>query len=115
MPLLTPYAILQVRPADGDDAIRARFHVLARHCHPDAILTQRGANFVKLKADWELYSGAYAKVKTAALRTAWERGEALLAGRCGSCRGVGVTGGALGAIKICQECKGEGRKVKGGR
>ena len=109
---MTPYAILQVRPADSDDDIRKRFHVLARHCHPDAILTRRGTNFLKLKSDWELYSGAYAKVKTAVLRTAWERAEALMAGRCGSCRGSGVQGGALSGIKVCPECGGEGRKVR---
>jgi DnaJ-class molecular chaperone len=109
---MTPYAVLQVRPADGDDAIRARFHVLARKCHPDIVLTRRGTNFLKLKTDWALYSGAYAKVKTTALRTVWERAEQLLAGRCPVCQGSGVQGGPLSGVKLCLECKGEGRKVK---
>lgn len=110
---MTPYAILQVRPADSDDDIRKRFHVLARHCHPDAILTRRGTNFLKLKSDWELYSGAYAKVKTAALRVEWERQQGLLAGQCSRCEGYGITGGALKPVEVCTKCHGEGRKVKG--
>jgi DnaJ-class molecular chaperone len=109
---MTPYAILQVRSADADEVIRKRFHDLARKCHPDTILTRHGANCVKLAEDWKRYSDAYALIKTPALRAEWERRQAALSGRCQACRGGGVQGGALSAVKLCSECRGEGRKVR---
>jgi DnaJ-class molecular chaperone len=104
---MTPYAILMIRPVDTDDAIRARFHALARGCHPDVVLPDGDQE--RLTADWHRYADAYSLVKTAALRAAWERSEALLAGRCWPCRGVGVVGGALKAATVCPACRGEGR------
>ncbi len=106
---MTPYATLIVRPADADEVIRARFHQLARRCHPDAVLTRRGTNFLKLTEDWVRYSGAYGLIKTAALRQEWERRESIRAERCKQCAGNGVTGGPLSGVKVCERCKGEGR------
>ena len=106
---MTPYAELLVRPADSDDVIRARFHELARRCHPDVVLTRHGTDWRRLAAEWARCSGAYALVKTQALRDAWERSEALIAGRCRACRGVGITGGALKKATVCAGCRGEGR------
>ena len=103
---MTPYAELLCRPVDGDDEIRARFHVPARAQHPD----RPGAEG-QVGPRWHALAQAYAQVKTAALRAAWERGQALLSGRCPHCQGLGVTGGRLGGVKICVGCHGEGRRV----
>lgn len=102
---MTPYAVLTVRPVDTDEVIRARFHQLAWKCHAD---TKRGKTIVG-QLDWDRYSGAYGLIKTATLRQAWGRREALKAGRCKQCAGNGVTGGPLSGVKLCARCKGEGR------
>ena len=103
---MTPYAELLCRPVDGDDEIRARFHALARAQHPD-----RDGAEGRAGPRWYALAQAYAQVKTAALRAAWERSAALLSGCCPRCQGLGVTGGRLGGVKICLACHGEGRRV----
>ena len=105
----TPYAVLNVRPADGDAGIRARFHELSQTQHPDARLYIRGAKAGEPGPLWFAISKAYSQIKTAALRTGLERVTASLSGLCPTCQGVGVTGGQLSGVKLCAACAGEGR------
>jgi DnaJ-class molecular chaperone len=104
---MTPYAILMVRPSDSDASIRAAYHTQARRYHPDAV--PGGA-----QPQWYTYTGAYQAIKTEAARAAWEARQALLSGRCLTCRGRGVAGSraAGGKIRLCAVCGGEGRMKK---
>jgi DnaJ-class molecular chaperone len=103
---MTPYAELLVRPSDGDDVIRRRFHVLSRTEHPD----RNGAGG-RPGPRWYALAAAYAAIKTAGARAAWEKAHAGWAGQCRTCSGSGVTGSpAAGGVRLCQVCAGGGRK-----
>lgn len=106
---MTPYATLLVRASDGDEAIRARFHALSRHEHPD----RPGAQGVPGE-QWYPLAGAYSMLKTEALRTTWERTQRGLSGLCATCKGFGVVGTRKfgGKIRICEACEGKGRRLK---
>ena len=102
--MLTPYAVLLLKPNTTDDEIRKRFHQLAKSQHPD----RSGAQGIPGPL-WHGLTSAYNQVKTQTARSTWERHAALKAGRCVICKGQGVLGGRLsGGIKICDKCRGEG-------
>lgn len=101
--MLTPYAVLLVKPTDDDRTIRAAYHEIAKESHPDRV--------VEARAVWELATQAYTAVKTQAAREAWAKTQALLSGACNACEGSGVTGTRLfkGKVRLCEVCRGEGR------
>ena len=99
---LTPYAIMLVRSLDSDKTIRDRFYVLSRQQHPD----RGGANGQPGPLWYEL-TAAYAAIRTQGVRDAWERQQAMLAGRCAACKGTGVQGRKT--IAQCATCGGKGR------
>ena len=102
----TPYAILLVKPTDSDEVIRKAYHILARASHPDIVGTGPAT-----RATWHRVTEAYNQVKTQELRDTLQKRSALLSGECVRCKGAGVTGTRMfkGTIKLCEECKGEGR------
>ncbi len=103
---MTPYAVLMVRPTDGDDTVRRAFHALARTSHPDSL-----RNGGEPGAEWHAAAAAYSAVKTAELRDRLDRYMRGLSGFCDACRGSGVRGTrAAGAkLRLCDRCGGEGR------
>jgi DnaJ-class molecular chaperone len=103
---MTPYATLLLRPSDSDDTVRARFHALSKHEHPD----RPGAGGVP-GTFWYVLTDAYASVKTAELRAGWERAQRSLSGLCPECDGFGVQGSRVagGKIRVCDACEGQGR------
>lgn len=112
----TPYAILMVRPADDDAAIRRAFHAISKSCHPDKLPTtlteeERAA----AQSRWFRAAAAYSCVKTPELRDKQVKYMRGLAGCCKACSGSGVRGtrAAGGQLRLCAACAGEGR-VKGG-
>ncbi len=100
---MTPYAILLVKPTDSDEIIRKTYHVFARQTHSDLNDGKR--------EDWEKFTAAYTAIKTAEQRVAWATKRGMLAGLCVTCEGSGVRGTRLfkGKVRLCEECKGEGR------
>ena len=104
---MTPYTVLLVHPTDSDETIRRRFHALSAHHHPD----RAGARGVPGPL-WYDITEAYSAIKTETKRAALEKHGAKLAGRCAVCRGSGVVGSRFAGskIKVCEVCKGEGRK-----
>jgi hypothetical protein len=102
---LTPYAVLLVRPADGDDRIRKTYHRQAQLHHPDAQVAQEAAGSL-----WYVAAAAYNAIKTPALRADLERRTALLAGVCAACGGLGVAGSRVGGgkVRVCAVCGGAG-------
>lgn len=101
---MTPYAILTCKPTDPDEVVRRAYHKLAEVNHPDR-------NGGKAATEWFTATGAYNAVKTALLRSEWAHRQELLAGLCDRCAGSGVIGTRMfkGKIRLCEECKGEGR------
>ncbi len=101
---MTPYAILLVKPTDGDEVIRKAYHAIAEEEHPDKTgraVTER----------WYVATNAYTVIKTAAKRENWALAQRLLSGVCGQCGGTGVVGTRMfkGKIRVCGVCKGVGR------
>jgi DnaJ-class molecular chaperone len=101
---MTPYAVLLVKPTDSDEVIRKTYHRIAERNHPDANGGVAGAL-------WHAATAAYTTVKTEEKREAWAHKQALLSGLCTECEGYGVRGTRMfkGKIRVCAECKGEGR------
>jgi len=109
---VTPYAVLLVRSSDGDDAVRRAYHAIARLTHPDVRRGLPSQAQARATERWHAATMAYSLVKTQALREAWARSVAGLAGVCITCDGLGVTWRRLGndrAVKICARCDGAGR------
>jgi DnaJ-class molecular chaperone len=102
---MTPYAVLLVKPNDGDKVIRAAYHRLATLSHPDTQPVKDTPGPL-----WHAATEAYGAIKTEALRAAWASRAALRAGRCASCDGVGVVGSRLGGkqLRLCSACEGRG-------
>lgn len=102
---MTPYAILKVRPQDGDDYIRTVYHSLAKDQHPD----RPGASGTP-GLDWYAITAAYKQINTQEKRDALVAQYKLLAGRCEACSGLGVMGGARVrlSLRVCDACNGEG-------
>ena len=108
---MTPYAELLLLPTADDASIRQRFHVLSRTEHPDRLGTN-GRPVGAPGERWIPVTQAYSLIKTATLRKAWERSQALLAGRCKTCRGAGVQGSRITSTRICASCAGEGVELQ---
>jgi DnaJ-class molecular chaperone len=100
--MLTPYAVLLVRPSDGDDTVRAAFHEIARRSHPDS-------HDQSLSALWYLATMAYAALKTAKARDTWLAKQIKLSGLCGICKGYGIVVERRREVRVCTACEGEGR------
>jgi DnaJ-class molecular chaperone len=104
-PALTPYAVLLVKAADGDDKIRQAYHKIAQKHHPDAREDKQPG------PQWYEATDAYNAVKTEAARAEWEARLKLAAKVCAKCKGVGVEGSRFGGGKVrpCAACAGTGR------
>lgn len=106
---MTPWAELLLNPVGAtDDLVRAKFHELARGQHPD--LRVAGAAGCP-GPRWYALTAAYAAVKTAQARAAWERARDRAAQCCGACSGTGVAVKVLGpgrGVTVCQACRGNG-------
>lgn len=104
-PVLTPYAVLLVKPTDSDEAIRKTYWTLARLHHPD--LSSNGVAQVA----WYIVKEAYAQIETTTVREKWAGRLKLNAGVCRKCEGYGVTWRRLGkaVVKVCEVCSGQGR------
>ena len=106
---MTPYAVMLVKPNDGDVAIRKRFQMQSKKQHPD----RDGANG-QPGPEWFSLAAAYSQIKTEGLRAAWAAKNNLLSRLCKPCSGLGVRGTRIGGgkITVCDKCSGEGRLVK---
>jgi DnaJ-class molecular chaperone len=104
---MTPYAVLLVRPSDGDSVIRAVFHELSKEQHPDKTDGVPGPR-------WYAVVDAYMAVRDEARREEWKAAQRMLSGFCKACNGYGVQGSRVLGRKIrpCEACGGEGRTVK---
>lgn len=104
-PVLTPYAVLLVKPTDDDDAIRREYHALARKQHPDLRKSREPGPL------WQVVNEAYALIESVKLRTTWHKVTNMKSGICVKCHGFGVTGSRIagGRIKMCTDCSGCGR------
>lgn len=103
---MTPYAILLVKPTDSDELIRKTYWKKAEKLHPD-----RNEGFAS--PTWYTVTAAYVAIKTADARNKWAEQQEMLAGQCDTCDGIGVKGTRMfkGKIRLCEDCKGEGRVV----
>lgn len=99
----THYAVLGVPPASEQAAVREAYLALAIAHHPD-----KGGDAEVFKA----ITGAYAVLKDAERRRAYDVALRLLGGQCETCMGRGLRGVALGLTKskeiICADCGGTG-------
>lgn len=107
--MITPYAVLLCRPNDSDDVIRKAFHAEAQITHPDLLSVPDPEN---REARWQAALAAYNAIKTQQARDAFETSLRLLANLCFDCGGFGVAGTRLAGrrIRVCDACKGEGRR-----
>ncbi len=105
---MTPYAVLLVKPSDGDELIRKAYHAVARMEHPDREVGQKMASEL-----WYEATAAYAAIKTFELRRSWSRQQSLHAKLCAQCEGFGVVGTRLfkSSVRVCASCAGNGRGV----
>lgn len=103
MAKLTPYAVLLVKPTDGDVAIRKRFHELSRLYHPDTGSDER--------QQWQATVDAYNAIKLPELRVDLHRKTQKRAYVCSTCLGCGVVWSRVkpnARANRCATCKGAG-------
>jgi DnaJ-class molecular chaperone len=99
--MLTPYAVLSIKPGSNDDHIRARYHSRIRLHHPDMRADRKPG------PEWESLTTAYKAIHTQVARDRWYAAHKLRSGLCKVCKGYGVNFQA----GQCAACLGEGRKV----